>query len=131
MRPRHDQLRGDDRTDADLIEQIRSDPTDESIDLALELGGFVFACERPSCRGMQGHDGGELLSSQSCRASQRGTGVQEFSEGQRPQPVTQGVGRADDQRVQCRDRSGTELDRLRSCGQIPGWLRVRRDDVAC
>lgn len=60
MGPRDDESPRDDWADADFVEQDRRDPSNEHVDLGLELGCFVFAGERSSCCRASGRDGGEL-----------------------------------------------------------------------
>ena len=66
---------------------------------------------------MQSQHGGRLLHASSRGVAQPGTGLQQLSQRQRPEPFPDTVGRAGDQRVQSRDGPGPECDRLPAGGQ--------------
>ena len=66
---------------------------------------------------MQSQHGGRLLHASSRGVAQRGAGLQQLSQRQRPEPFPDTVGSAGDQRVQSRDGPGPERDRLPAGGQ--------------
>jgi hypothetical protein len=49
MRPGGDDLAGHDSADSQLAEQFGGEPTDQPVELDLELGGLPFAGEGPAC----------------------------------------------------------------------------------
>ena len=61
MGPGGDDLSGHDRADAQLVEQLGGEPTDQPVELHLKFGGLPLAGERPACGGAHRQHGGGLL----------------------------------------------------------------------
>jgi hypothetical protein len=61
VRPGGNELTGHDRADSQLAEQLGGEPTDQPVELDLELGGLRLAGQRPACGGAHSQHGGGLL----------------------------------------------------------------------
>jgi hypothetical protein len=101
-RPGGGDLTGHDRADAELVEQLWGEPTDQPVELDLELGGLPLAGERPAGGGPHRHYGGGLLNASARGVAQPGAGVQQLSQRQPPEPLPKTVRGAGDQRMQRR-----------------------------
>jgi hypothetical protein len=88
-RPGGGDLTGHDRADAELVEQLWGEPTDQPVELDLELGGLPLAGERPAGGEPHRHYGGGLLNASARGVAQPGADVQQLSQRQPPEPLTE------------------------------------------
>jgi hypothetical protein len=111
MRPGDEHIRGDDRADARLVEQLRCERLDVAGDLVLELCGFHGRSFDPARECAQDELCRELVDGTRARAAEAAAALEQLAFGQglelRPEPIGGGHEHA----AQLHERSPAHLDR--------------------
>ena len=115
VRPAHDQLRGDDRSDACLVEEFGGERADVGEDLAFEerclVGGRLDALGERAER----EDGGEVVGGASARAAEATAAPDQLGDREQSKLVTEGLRRGHDHAAELDERDPANVD-----GASPG-----------